>query len=136
MKNFNLDELVKLTGTAKRTIRFYMQKGLVDAPFGARKTARYTQTHVEQLLKIKQWKEAGLNLSRIADLLNGTEAPRTTVGAVKPGDVSYISRIFVADGVHLDIDKSRVSVSDEDLRALSQMVSEFFMQTGSKNDDE
>ncbi|MFC7003054.1 MerR family transcriptional regulator [Pseudobowmanella zhangzhouensis] len=38
MADYSLSELETLTGLAARTIRFYIQKGLVQAPFGARKT--------------------------------------------------------------------------------------------------
>ncbi len=53
----------------KRTVRYYIQKGLVDRPEGVGKGAFYSHTHLEQLLAIRKWKTAGLSLERIQDIL-------------------------------------------------------------------
>ena len=117
MADYSLNQLEALTGLAARTIRFYIQKGLVQPPFGARKTPRYTEQHVEQLLQVKAYKEAGLNLSRIADLLSNTGTAPVTPG-IPAQPVSVISRLALMPGVTLDIDRSQCSLSDEQLRTL------------------
>ena len=62
---FSLQQLVELTGLPLRTIRYYIQLGLVDRPEGERRTATYHQQHLQQLLSIKHWSDAGLPLERI-----------------------------------------------------------------------
>ena len=45
---YSLQDINKITGLPVRTIRYYIQKNLVDKPEGARKTATYGQQHLEQ----------------------------------------------------------------------------------------
>jgi len=49
-----LDDLASLTGTTPRTVRFYIQQGLVSRPEGAKRGAFYLRRHVEQLLMIRR----------------------------------------------------------------------------------
>ena len=92
--DFDLKQLSVLVDIPVRAIRFYMQKGLVDRSIGAGKTARYTNTHLEQLLLIKKWKDAGLSIDRIADLLNKRdEQALPPVPQPKIGDVRVVSQV-------------------------------------------
>ena len=77
---FGIDELCGLTGVARRTVRFYTQKGLLDPPEGERRGAYYTRRHLEQLLLIRKWQQAGVSLERIGRLLRGdiSELPPPT----------------------------------------------------------
>lgn len=123
MNDYSIEQLVELTGFARRTIRFYIQQGLVEAPFGARKTPRYTQKHVEQLLKVRQYKEAGINLKRIAQLLNsGSDSNAGQEFIDKAGSVSLISRIHVGNGITLDIDRNQCSLNDDHIRNLASEI--------------
>ena len=70
-KKFTIDEICALVEMNKRTIRYYIQKGLVDRPEGIGKGAFYSHSHLEQLLAIRKWKAAGLSLDRIQDILAG-----------------------------------------------------------------
>lgn len=123
MADYSLNQLEALTGLAARTIRFYIQKGLVQPPFGARKTPRYTEQHVEQLLQVKAYKEAGLNLSRIADLLSNTGTAAATAG-IPAQPVSVISRLALMPGVTLDIDRAQCALSDDQIRTLYSTISD------------
>lgn len=49
-KRFSLDDLCTLSDTSKRTVRYYMQIGLVDGPIGSTKAAHYLAKHLDQLL--------------------------------------------------------------------------------------
>ena len=65
---FSIDELCALVEMNKRKIRYYIQKGLLDRPEGTGKGAFYTHRHVERLIGIRKWKDAGLSLERIQEL--------------------------------------------------------------------
>ena len=71
IKKFTIDEICALVEMNKRTVRYYIQKGLVDRPEGIGKGAFYSHAHLEQLLAIRKWKAAGLSLERIQDILAG-----------------------------------------------------------------
>ena len=62
-KAFSLDEIAALAELPRRTVRYYIQTGLVDRPQGIGKGAFYTQQHVEQLLLVRKWQLAGLSAS-------------------------------------------------------------------------
>jgi DNA-binding transcriptional MerR regulator len=61
-KTFTLDELCTLTDLTKRTVRYYMQLGLVERPIGETRAAHYTSRHLDQLLRVKQLTEAGVSV--------------------------------------------------------------------------
>ncbi|MCJ7602358.1 MAG: MerR family transcriptional regulator [Desulfobulbaceae bacterium] len=131
-KTFTLDELCTLVEMNKRKIRFYMQKGMVDRPEGIGKGAYYTHRHLEQLLSVRKWKEAGLSLERIHDLLedeNQAAEPRKPIPpprARKPGSVEVWSHLHIADGVELHIESQRSGLTPEKVRALCREVLEQF----------
>src|SRR6185369_17318263 len=92
----SLDQLATLTGLTPRTVRFYMQQGLVSRPEGAKRGAYYLRRHVEQLLLIRRWADAGLSLERIKELVAGApEDPPPR--APRPGSVEVWSRVALAD---------------------------------------
>ena len=66
---FTLDEISSLVDLSRRTVRYYIQVGLVDRPDGVGRGARYTNRHLDQLLEIRKWQQAGLSLERIRELL-------------------------------------------------------------------
>ena len=68
-KTFTPDETAALAELPRRTVRYYIQSGLIDRPQGVGKGAYYTQRHVEQLLLVRKWQLAGLSLERIGELL-------------------------------------------------------------------
>jgi DNA-binding transcriptional MerR regulator len=125
--SFSLDELCSLTGIPKRTIRYYVQLGLMDRPEGETRAARYGQKHLEQLLLIKKWSAAGVSLDRIADLLRGEPPPVPARQAV-PGSVEVRSHLVVAPGVELVIEPSRAGLSPEHVRAFARSVMAAFGQ--------
>jgi hypothetical protein len=61
-------------GPAQADGPYYIQLGLVDRPDGETRAARYGPRHVEQLLQVRKWSDAGVSLERIRELLSG-EAP-------------------------------------------------------------
>ena len=73
-----LDDLSALTELSLRTIRYYIQQGLMDRPIGEKRAAYYTARHVEQLLTIRKWQAAGVSLDRIREILQ----ERSRYGAI------------------------------------------------------
>lgn len=129
-KNFTLEELCTLVEMDKRTIRFYMQKKLVDRPKGTGKGAFYTHRHLEQLLAIRKWKAAGLSLDRIFELITNDDSndetgkPLPPPRQKQPGDVEVWSHLHISDGVELHIEPRRSGLTPEQVRALFRLVLE------------
>ena len=120
-KTFTLDELCTLSDTSRRTVRYYIQLGLVDRPIGETRAAHYVGRHLEQLLKIRQFTDAGVSLERIREVLSG-EAPPVPPRQRKPGSVQVKSHLFIADGVELQISPEDAGMTPEQVRAFVRKV--------------
>lgn len=120
-QRFSLTELCALTELPVRTVRYYIQTGLVDRPIGETRAAYYTANHAEQLVAIRKWTDAGLSLERIRDLLAGAEAPV----AARPraaGAVEVRSHLFIAEGVEIQLEAGRAGMTPEQVRAFFREV--------------
>ncbi len=126
-QTFSLDELCALTDLTKRTVRYYVQIGLVNRPEGETRAAKYSPQHLEQLLLVKKWTAAGVSLDRIRDLLQGGSAPVPERGRV-PGSIEVCSHLHVAEGVELVIEPTRAGLTPEQLRHFVRAVMSAYEQ--------
>jgi DNA-binding transcriptional MerR regulator len=65
-----LEDLVKLSGLPLRTLRFYIQEGILQGPDTHGKYARYSQQHLDRLKLIQRLKNLRLPIQEIRHLLN------------------------------------------------------------------
>lgn len=121
---WSIDDLCNLAALPKRTVRYYLQMGLIDKPMGEKRGSYYEQRHLSQLLRIRELSDAGVSLDRIRMVLAGDDAP---VPATPPavGSVSVRSHVLIAPGISVVIDPQEAQLSPEALRALIRA----FMQT-------
>ena len=131
----SIDELCRLTGLTRRTVRFYVQKGLLDRPEGEKRGAWYTPHHVEQLLLIRKWTWAGLSLEAIGDLLAGKDSDMPPVKPLLPGTVEVRSHLVVADGIEVVVSPERAHMSPEALREFLRRVGEIYRVIQEENND-
>jgi DNA-binding transcriptional MerR regulator len=119
---YGLQGISTLTGLPVRTIRYYIQKNLVDKPEGARKTATYGQQHLEQLMTVKRLSDAGLSLAAIAKVMNGSQVAAVGPSELQPGQIRAVSQVHISPGVELSIDPLQCSLDTEQLRELTQQI--------------
>ena len=133
----SLEQLAALTGLTVRTVRYYIQQGLVSRPEGAKRGAYYQQRHVQELLMLRRWTDAGLSLDRIRDLRAG--APEETAPRqARAGMVEVWSRITLADGLELHIEPGRAGLSPEQVRSMVREVTAAYRSqraTANREDD-
>jgi len=128
VRKFTVDEICALVEMSKRTVRYYIQKGLVDRPEGVGKGAFYSHTHLEQLLAIRKWKAAGLSLERIQSILTAEKEGDTGDQLLLPplprkqGTVEVWSHMYVGDGIELHIEPRRAGLSPEQIRSLFKEI--------------
>jgi len=72
-----IDELCKLTGFSRRTVRFYVQEGLVDPPAGRGRGGYYSDLHAAHPARTRARQEQGYR----RDAIRGMRAPH---GAATP----------------------------------------------------
>ena len=114
-RTFTLDELATLADLPRRTVRYYIQLGLVDRPVGETRAAHYLSGHLEQLLQIRKWTAAGVSLERIRELLSG-EPPPVPQRPRGAGSVEVWSHLVITDGVELTLEPSRAGLAPEEVR--------------------
>ena len=115
---YTLSEVCEMTGVSRRNVRFYIQEGLVDRPNGVGRGASYSGKHMSQLMIIKYWKDEGLSLQRIRDLLQAKDSSSLPPSRDNTGGIEVWSHIHLKDGVELHIQPGKAGLSPEQLRTL------------------
>lgn len=123
---YTLDELCTTSGLPQRTVRYYIQLGLVDRPEGAGRGAHYLQRHLDQLLWVVASQRKGLSLETIAELARPSNRKTRPAPARAPGSVEVWSRLFIDEGIELAVEPSRAGLSPEQTRALFRGVLELY----------
>lgn len=125
-EKFSLDELCALVELPKRTVRYYIQTGLVARPVGEKRSAYYTETHLTQLLTIRKWQQAGLSLERIGELLSGDKEDLPPARPRRAGTVEVWSHLVVADGLEITLEPGRAGLSPEQVRRLFSEIGSLY----------
>jgi DNA-binding transcriptional MerR regulator len=106
---YAIGDLAQLAGVSRRTVRYYVQEGLISAPLGVGRGNHYGPEHLHEILHIKALQEAGRTLDEIRRMTAGSEAARARVpGEIEPfpAQRSIWRRLTLAPGVELQIDSS------------------------------
>jgi DNA-binding transcriptional MerR regulator len=123
---FSISELVDASGISDRTIRYYIQQGLLQHAHGRGRSSYYTTEHLERLARIADLRDRGLSLSEIL------EAVATPPG-VEDLEVESWDRVSLHPELEVHI---RAGASD-DVRMLvdrfQQLAEQWFgaLETGS-----
>jgi len=99
---YQLEELAELAGVTARTIRYYIQQGLVPSP-GSGAGVRYTDTHLLRLRAIKQLQRSHLPLNVIRQQLEALDevalqdlvSPKSPEGSA----LDYVRRALSRDSI-------------------------------------
>jgi len=104
VKKYTIEEISVLTGFSKRTIRYYIQKNIIEPPSGRGRGGFYYNNHLSDLLKIRSLQKKGLNLNLIKDVLKGTEQVVKTESQIYARDLRV--RYKIAPGLEINISRS------------------------------
>lgn len=124
MSTFNILELADLGGVNRRTVRYYVQRGLIPPPTGVGRGRHYTQEHLDVLRRVKRLQEKGARLEEIAegkgDSELATSHPRSPAATLLGAGFTQRGwrRIEVAAGVELHVEDRR----DLDATGLARAV--------------
>ena len=66
---YAIGDLARLAGVSRRTVRYYVQEGLIPAPHGVGRGDHYGQEHLDQILLVKTMQESGRMLDEIRQTL-------------------------------------------------------------------
>lgn len=113
-RTYKIDELARAAGMTARTVRYYVQRGLLPAAAFRGKDTAYGHEHLVRLRAVRRLQEAYFPLDAIAVELDGrdlAEIERIADGRVKP-----VSPPGVA--VQPKTDARDEATDDENVRAL------------------
>lgn len=119
----SLEQLAEAADLPLRTVRFYIQKGLVPRPSGSTRAATYGPAHLQALLRIRQWSAAGLSLARIAELLS-EPVDLPPMPRRQPGALEVRTHVHLGEGLELVVTPDRAGLDATQLRALIRAVLE------------
>lgn len=100
---YGIDELAELGGVTRRTVRYYVQEGLLAPPLGVGRGRHYGPEHLAQLLRVKAMQEQGLTLEEIRRVLSG----KRPAGELPPPPLTVPralwTRIELAPGLEIHV---------------------------------
>lgn len=121
----SIGELADRAEVSRRTIRFYVQRGLIPPPQGGGRGSHYTEEHLERLLAVKRLQEVGIPLEVILQRLGppeGPPAPSPPAPPRPPGPETW-RRVALAPGVELLIrDEALSEKAIEDLIRTTRLI--------------
>ena len=115
-QTYSLDQLAELAGVNPRTVRYYIQLGLVARPIGETRGAHYTWQHLKALLEVRGYTEQGFSLERIGELMRGEGTAPAAAHYARPGSITVQSHIHLANGVELVVEPGQAGLTPEQLR--------------------
>jgi len=135
---YAIDELAALGGVSRRTVRYYVQEGLIPPPLGLGRGNHYTAEHLEQLLRVKAMQESGRTLVEIQRALgqvkDGRRAQDSRPEAL-PSRTLW-RRIEVTPGVELHVTSTVRLPPPARLRELAEWCRLHFAGAGQAEEDE
>ena len=120
---YGVEDLAERGGVSRRTVRYYIQRGLLPPPRGLGRGKHYTEAHLSTLVRIRELQETAVPLETIAAQLNEPEPAQpvagTGAGDTQPAQTSW-TRVVLGPDVELHVRGRRLS--EERLRRLAMAV--------------
>lgn len=120
---YGIEELAVLGGVTRRTVRYYVQEGLLQAPLGVGRGRHYGPEHLARLQTVKALQERGLSLDQVrAEVARPARKARTAAAASAAEAVAPAPwrRIELVPGVELHVRGDRRLPTAERLRELAE----------------
>ena len=126
--DMTIGELADAAGVTRRAIRFYVQRGLLEAPVGRGRGSKYEPRHLEQLVKIHKLQAAGHSLDTVKRILAGeleSTEPQPRRGGQRsrsPLVAELWTRVQLVEGVELHVDMKRYQLEAEQLLEIRKVI--------------
>jgi len=101
---YTIDELLQMTGVTRRTVRFYVQRGLIPPPAARGRGRHYGKEHLAGILRIQKLKRAGKRLDDIKEEVPNSRDSSGNQTSPEEKARRQVSRILLAkEGVWLEV---------------------------------
>jgi DNA-binding transcriptional MerR regulator len=112
-KVYTIEQLSELTGYSRRTIRYYIQQGILKPPAGRGRGGFYYDSHLHKLREIRAQQENGIKLAAIQELEKIESAPPAT------SDRDVWVRYHIIPGVEIHIQRN---VENREGRRITEII--------------
>jgi DNA-binding transcriptional MerR regulator len=112
---YGIEEMAALGGVTRRTVRYYVQEGLLPPPLGVGRGRHYGPEHLARLQTVKAFQEQGLSLDEIRRALD--DGPGRPARRERPAEAAIPSlsgvprsawvRLELVPGVELHVSAPR-----------------------------
>jgi len=72
---YTIEQVCEVTGLSRRTVRYYIQEGLLDPPEGRGRGGNYNDVHIGRIREIRSLQGQGWTLASIAKRLKADSDP-------------------------------------------------------------
>ncbi|HEY1308676.1 MAG TPA: MerR family transcriptional regulator [Vicinamibacterales bacterium] len=100
---YAIDDLAGLADVSRRTVRYYVQEGLIPAPLGVGRGRHYGKEHLERLLEVKAQQAAGRTLDEIRATVMARRGPKAVRRETPMPERSVWRRLQLAPGLELHV---------------------------------
>ena len=112
-QRYTIADLCDLTGYTRRTIRYYIQEGLLDPPAGRGRGGFYFDSHLKRLNEVKSLQDRGLKLTAILELLKNGKKPEVL-------DVRELwVRYPIEQGIEIHVSRD---LEEKDRKKISEII--------------
>jgi DNA-binding transcriptional MerR regulator len=129
-----ITRLADATGIGPRTVRFYIRRKLLPAPFGRGRAARYSLAHLHRLRPIIDLRNAGHSLDSIARMLRDESAPAPSALCRPALATQHWMRLPIAGGLELHFDAVRHNPDAELLQEIQRTLRSIFAGDDTETD--
>jgi DNA-binding transcriptional MerR regulator len=119
---YGIGELAALGGVTRRTVRYYVQEGLLPAPLGVGRGRHYGPEHLARLQAVKALQEQGLSLDAVRSAIERGRRPAAAGASPAEPTVarSPWTRVELVPGVELHVSGQRRLPPPGRLRELAE----------------
>ncbi|HNQ35889.1 MAG TPA: helix-turn-helix domain-containing protein [bacterium] len=114
MKKYTIYQLSEKSGYSLRTIRYYVQEGLIEPPAGRGRGGFYFDSHLDKLKEIRALQEKGTRIAAIKSLAAAEKAVPMEEAIPRNVRVGYL----IAPGVELQVDREREETDGAAIRRI------------------
>ena len=129
---YSIQDLADLADVSRRTVRYYVQEGLIPAPLGVGRGPHYAQAHLQRLLQVKELQSSGCTLDEIRATVDGGAERRTTGETVALPDRSLWRRLQLAPGIEIHVENHITLPGPNRLRELADWCRLHFTSSSSE----
>lgn len=134
---YSIKDAVKRTGVEAHVLRYWEEELGIQVPRNAQSRRYYTEENIELFQKIKGWKEQGLQLKAIRQILEGKDSGLMDVPAEEVGRriILYHPKEKEEPEV-LEKPEENLSEKEEKSRRLQELLKQFITESVKESNEE